>query len=63
VDVLQATYPRVHAASPMAKLNHLNIYGSMLNDEKHVQGILLLIAKRGGLEKIKVYGMAYTIQL
>ena len=35
----------------------------MHNDEQHIQGIMLLLAQRGGLEKVQVYGLADTLQL
>jgi len=56
-------YPKVHPTSPMAKVNNLHVYGAMINDEKHIQGILLLIGQKGGLDSIELYGMADTLQL
>ncbi|EXJ70582.1 uncharacterized protein A1O5_06652 [Cladophialophora psammophila CBS 110553] len=56
-------YPKVHPISPMAKVNNLHVYGAMVNDEKHIQGILLLIGRKGGLEGVELYGMADTLQL
>jgi hypothetical protein len=49
--------------SPLASLNHLDIYGAMVNDEKHIQGIKLLVSQKGGLDEIECYGMADTMQL
>lgn len=47
----------------MAGAQHVDIYGSMINDEKHIQGILLLIKEKGGLDNIELYGLANTMQL
>ena len=35
----------------------------MINDEKHIQGIMLLVNQAGGLDGIKLYGMADTLSL
>ncbi|KIX97019.1 uncharacterized protein Z520_07133 [Fonsecaea multimorphosa CBS 102226] len=59
----ETEYPKVHPLSPMAKVNNLHVYGAMVNDEKHIQGILLLISQKGGLGGIELYGMADTMQL
>ncbi|EXJ64544.1 hypothetical protein A1O7_00880 [Cladophialophora yegresii CBS 114405] len=59
----ESVYAKVHAQSPLARLNHLDIYGSMINDEKHIQGIRLLVGQKGGLDAIECYGMADTMQL
>ena len=56
-------YPTVHPVSPMAKVNNLDVYGAMINDEKHIQGILLLVNQKGGLERMELYAMADTLQL
>ncbi|KIW77870.1 hypothetical protein Z517_07703 [Fonsecaea pedrosoi CBS 271.37] len=56
-------YPKVHPVSPMAKVNNLHVYGAMINDEKHIQGILLLVSQKGGLEGLELYGLADTMQL
>jgi hypothetical protein len=47
----------------MAKVNNLDVYGAMINDEKHIQGIMLLVNQKGGLDNLEVYGMADTLQL
>ncbi|KAJ9608933.1 hypothetical protein H2200_006704 [Cladophialophora chaetospira] len=59
----ETIYPKVHAISPLARLNNLDVYGAMINDEKHIQGIMLLVSHKGGLEGIQLYGMADTLQL
>ncbi|EXJ79616.1 hypothetical protein A1O3_07895 [Capronia epimyces CBS 606.96] len=59
-DVL---YPKAHPISPLAEAQFLRIYGSMVNAEEHVQGIMLLIAQKGGLDRIELYGLADTIAL
>ncbi|OAP59520.1 hypothetical protein AYL99_06818 [Fonsecaea erecta] len=59
----ETEYPKVHPTSPMAKVNNIHVYGAMVNDEKHIQGILLLIRQKGGLDGIELYGMADTMQL
>ena len=59
----ETVYPTIHPVSPMAKLNHLDVYGAMINDEKHIQGIMLLVNQRGGLDAIDLYAMADTLQL
>ncbi|KIW35457.1 uncharacterized protein PV07_02153 [Cladophialophora immunda] len=59
----ETPYPKVHPTSPMAKVNNLHVYGAMVNDEKHIQGILLLVSQKGGLEGLEMYGMADTMQL
>lgn len=53
----------MHPTSPLAKTNFLDVYGAMVNDEKHIQGILLLVRQRGGLDGIKLYALADTLQL
>jgi hypothetical protein len=35
----------------------------MINEEKHIQGIMLLVSQKGGLDGIRLYGMADTLQL
>jgi hypothetical protein len=60
---VQTVHPEVHPQSPLAKLNFLDVYGAMVNDENHIAGILLLLKEGGGLDAIDLYGMAETSQL
>lgn len=59
----ETVYPVVHPLSPLAEAQNLHIYGDLRNDEEHVQGIILLISKKGGLDGIQLYGLADTMQL
>ncbi len=54
---------QVHPLSPLATAQNLHVYGSMANDEKHIQGIRLLVAQKGGLDNIHLYGLADTMAL
>ena len=56
-------YPEVHPISPLAKAQNLHVYGNMVNEEKHIRGIMLLITQKGGLDGMELYGMADTMAL
>lgn len=59
----ETVYPELHPRSPLATAQQLHVYGNMVNDEEHVQAIILLIMQKGGLEAIDLYGMADTMAL
>ena len=55
--------PECHPQSPLATQGYLHMYGQMLTEERHVQGLVELIQRKGGIAGIETYGMAETIAL
>jgi hypothetical protein len=55
--------PECHPMSPLATQQYLHIYGQMLMEMRHVQGLRELVQRKGGIEKMKTYAMADTIAL
>jgi len=56
-------YPEIHPTSPLATAQNLHVYGNMVNEEQHLQAIILLIMQKGGLESLELFGMADTMAL
>lgn len=56
-------YPQVHPQSPLAKAQHLHVYGNMIHDEAHLKWIVYLIAQKGGLDAVELYGFADVVAL
>ncbi|KIV89266.1 hypothetical protein PV10_08845 [Exophiala mesophila] len=56
-------YLDVHPQSPLAKAQFLNVYGNMIHDEAHFKWIVYLIAHKGGLDAIELYGFADIVAL
>jgi hypothetical protein len=48
--------------SPLRSAQWLNMYSAITYVPEHVKAILELVAIRGGLENIKLYGLAELIQ-
>ncbi len=59
----EIVYPEIHPTSPLATAQNLHVYGNMVNEEEHLQAIILLIMQKGGLESIELFGMADTMAL
>jgi hypothetical protein len=53
----------VHPPSPLARAQNLQFYGSHAFIPAHMQALHFLVAQKGGLEKIRLYGLAGTIAL
>ena len=47
--------------SPLASTQWLNVYGNILYVPEHERAVMELVKIRGGLENVKLYGLAGTI--
>jgi hypothetical protein len=54
---------QAHPQSPLAKVQNLNFYGKRRFVPVHMQALYLLVRQTGGLESIKMYGLADTLAL
>jgi hypothetical protein len=52
-----------HPQSPLAKAQNLDFYGKKRFVPAHMQALYLLVRHTGGLESIKMYGLADTLAL
>lgn len=52
-----------HPQSPLAKTQNLDFYGKKRVVPAHKQASYLLVRQTGGLESIKMYGLADTLAL
>jgi hypothetical protein len=48
---------------PLRNLQWLNVYGTLSGNEIHVRGMIKLIEMKGGLESLKMPGLAETVSL
>jgi hypothetical protein len=53
----------IHPQSPLAKAQNLEFYGKKKFVPAHMQALYLLVRQTGGLESIKMYGLAHTLAL
>jgi hypothetical protein len=49
--------------SPLRSAQWLNVYSTIMYVPEHVQAVIELVALRGGLENIRMYGLAEVIQV
>jgi hypothetical protein len=47
--------------SPLRNAQWLNVYSTIMNVPEHMKAVLELVARRGGLENINMYGLAEVI--
>nr|KAK5441078.1 hypothetical protein LTR18_006922 [Exophiala xenobiotica] len=59
----EIVHPKIHPTSPLATAQNLHVYGNMVNEEQHLQAIILLIMQKGGLESLELFGMADIMAL
>ncbi|KIW93435.1 uncharacterized protein Z519_06040 [Cladophialophora bantiana CBS 173.52] len=55
--------PPEYPVSPLANAQDLDFYGSLRFDELHMGALRILVARRGGLKNIQLYGIADMIAL
>lgn len=48
---------------PLRSLQWLDVYGSLSLNDQHVKGLMALVNLRGGLQRIKMSGLAETLSL
>jgi hypothetical protein len=58
-----AAMEHAHPQSPLAKAQNLEFYGKKRFVPAHMQALYLLVRQTGGLESIKMYGLAHTLAL
>ena len=54
---------QVHPQSPLAKAQNLDFYGSLAFTPMHLAALHMLVERKGGLDKIELYGLADTLAL
>jgi hypothetical protein len=58
-----AAMEHAHPQSPLAKAQSLEFYGKKRFVPAHMQALYLLVRQTGGLESIKMYGLAHALAL
>jgi hypothetical protein len=59
----EVSRPECHPPSPLATQQYIHVYGQLLPEETHIQGLRMLLRRKGGIDKIETYGMAETLAL